>query len=193
MSAALIAGAISGLVGLTVFLTIHHFLIQPIWFIFPIGAVLAGIGGLAVGWAYESLRPRLPASPWTIPALVGLILLILLPALIMAQIREPIFRIGPDGAALAVSKGRAVYIIVLDLLVTSAVVGGFAGWLIGGTAQSAYRTALAGFVFALGPGHNIPFFSFRLGGVGKAWLLLGAIILKSAVTLVLVERELRVK
>ena len=83
MPATLIAGAVSGMVGLIVFLTIHHFLIQPIWFILPIGAVLAGLGWLAVGWAYELLRPQLPGGLWTIPALVGLILFILLPALIM--------------------------------------------------------------------------------------------------------------
>ena len=49
MKAALIAGVISGMAGLLVFLTIHHFWIKPIWFIAPIGLMIAGLGGLAVG------------------------------------------------------------------------------------------------------------------------------------------------
>jgi len=191
MSAALIAGAISGMVGLLVFLTVHQLLIKSIWFILPIGAVLAGVGGLAVGWAYDSLRPNLPSGPWTIPAFIALIVAILLPALTLAQVREPLFRIDPNGAVLAVSTGRAASVFVLELLLTSALAGGLAGWLIGRSPEAAVRTALAGFIFALGPGHNIPFFSFRIGGVGKSWLLLGAIIVSSAITLVGVERLLR--
>jgi len=35
MRESLIAGAISGVAGLLVFLTIHHFWIRPIWFILP--------------------------------------------------------------------------------------------------------------------------------------------------------------
>ena len=191
MTPTMIAGITSGVVGLLVFLIVHHFLIQPIWFIFPIGLLLAAAGGLAVGWAYELLRPNLPDGFWTVPAVVGLILLILAPALIFAQLRAPLFRIDPEGAVLAVSFGRAAGVFILDLLVSASLMGALIGWLVGHSQAAALRTSLAGFIFALGPGHNIPFFSHRLGGVGKSWLLLGAIVLSASITLVLVERFLR--
>ena len=50
MTADLIAGSLSGIAGLLVFLVIHHFWIRPIWFILPVGLMIAGFGGLAAGW-----------------------------------------------------------------------------------------------------------------------------------------------
>jgi hypothetical protein len=71
---------------------------------------------------------------------------------------------------------------VRDLLLPAAVTGGLGGWWIGRKKRAAYATALAGFVFALGPGHNVPF----LGNqpvTGKAILLLLAVILSASVVL----------
>lgn len=48
-----------------VFLVLHHAWIAPIWFVAPMGAVLASLGGAAVGAAYAELRPVLPRRPWT--------------------------------------------------------------------------------------------------------------------------------
>jgi hypothetical protein len=66
LKASLFSGVLSGVVGLLVFLGIHHLWIMPIWFILPLGLVIAAGGGLAVGWAYHELLPGLPGRPWTI-------------------------------------------------------------------------------------------------------------------------------
>jgi membrane associated rhomboid family serine protease len=70
--ASLIAGLLAGITGLLVFLVIHHLWIKPIWFILPLGLVIAAAGGLAAGWAYSELLPGLPRRPWTIFALASL-------------------------------------------------------------------------------------------------------------------------
>ncbi len=184
MNIFMIAGAISGASGLLVFLTIHHFWIKPIWFILPPGLIIAGLGGLAVGWAYQELLPHLPPRPWTALAVVALIAVILLPAIVLAERRGQIFDfdIKPGGAFL-ISTGQAVRIFVLNLALTSIVVGALAGWLIAHTSRAAFATGLAGLIFAIGPGHNIPF----LGGTPAAWkgvALLLAIVIASAIVLV---------
>ena len=56
----LVAGVTAGIVGLLVFLVIHHFWITPIWFILPLGMLIAAIGGVAVGWAYHELHLNHP-------------------------------------------------------------------------------------------------------------------------------------
>lgn len=74
-------------------------------------------------------------------------------------------------------------IFIHDQLLTAVVTGGLAGWLIGHTRRAALATALAGFVFALGPGHNIPFLG-NTPATGKGILLLLAVILSAAIVLV---------
>ncbi|OGO33266.1 MAG: hypothetical protein A2Z16_17650 [Chloroflexi bacterium RBG_16_54_18] len=54
-NAALIAGVSARIAGLLAFLVVHHLWIRPIWFILPVGLVIADGGGLAVGWAYGEL------------------------------------------------------------------------------------------------------------------------------------------
>jgi hypothetical protein len=181
--ASLIAGMLAGTAGLLVFLVLHHFWIKPIWFILPLGLVIAVIGGLAVGWAYGELLPGLPARPWTILAWVALIGLTLLPAIVLAQLRPPVFTGTGEHAALTVSVGRAVFIFVFDLLLMATVIGGLGGWLIGRTRRAAFATALAGFVFALGPGHNVPFLG-NTPATGKGIALLIAIVLAASIVLV---------
>ncbi len=185
----LIAGVLSGMAGLLVFLVIHHFWITPIWFILPLGLLIAALGGLAVGWAYGELLPALPPRPWTSIAVIALIAVILLPSFILAELRGPMFDVTVPAGVLLISTGRATTIFVLELLATSTLVGALAGWLIGHTARAALATALAGFVFALGPGHNIPFLGSTPGSV-KGFLLLLVIVCVSAVVLVEVERRL---
>ncbi len=185
----LIAGVLSGMAGLLVFLVIHHFWITPIWFILPLGLLIAALGGLAVGWAYGELLPALPPRPWISIAVIALIAVILLPSFILAELRGPMFDVTVPAGVLLISTGRATTIFVLELLATSTLVGALAGWLIGHTARAALATALAGFVFALGPGHNIPFLGSTPGSV-KGFLLLLVIVCVSAVVLVEVERRL---
>jgi hypothetical protein len=183
LSIHLIAGVLAGIVGLLVFLVIHHFWITPIWFILPFGLFIAGLGGLAVGWAYHELSPNLPPSPWNAIAFVALIGIILAPSIILAELRQPLFAVSETGAELSVPVWYAVIVFILELLVTAALVGGLAGWLIGRTSRAALATGLAGFIFALGPGHNIPF----LGSTPGTWKGIGillAIILSAAFILV---------
>ena len=182
MSSYLIAGILSGLTGLLVFLIIHHFWIRPIWFITPIGMLIAGIGGLSVGWSYYEIHLALPPRPWTSLALAFLIGVMLLPGIIIAQLRGPLVDFS-SGAIPPGEGGRVAIHFLLELVLTAALVGAAAGWLLGRSPQALIFTSLAGVVFSLGPGHNIPL----LGGTpaaGKGIILLLAIILASAVILV---------
>lgn len=190
MNAVLSAGALSGIAGLLVFLVIHHFWIRPIWFILPVGLLVAAGGGMAVGWAYSELLPGLPPRPWSAVVLIAVIGACLTPAVILAQLRPPMFTAMSENAQLTVSTGRAVAIFVFQLLLTAAGVGALAGWWIGGSGRAALATALAGTVFALGPGHNIPFLG-NTPATGKGIVLLLSVVVVSAVVLVESEFALR--
>lgn len=181
--ASLIAGLLAGIIGLLVFLGLHHLWIMPIWFILPPGLAIATAGGLAIGWAYSELLPRLPRQPWTIFAWSALVGITLIPSIVLAEMEAPLFRLTGENATLTVSIGQAAVIFVGNLLLTATVAGGLAGWLIGRTRRAALATALAGFVFALGPGHNIPFLG-NTPGMGKGILLILAIIWSASVVLV---------
>jgi hypothetical protein len=182
MTRFLIAGAVSGVAGLLAFLIIHHFWIRPIWFILPAGLVIAVLGGLAIGWSYAEIQPGLPPRPWTAPALVALIGLILLPSILLAQLRPPLLDIS-SGAVPPGDIPRLVTHFVLELLVSASLVGGLAGWFLGHSRPAAFATALAGLAFALGPGHNIPFLG-NTPAAGKGVTLLVAISIASAFVLV---------
>ncbi|HLE26734.1 MAG TPA: hypothetical protein VI793_01360 [Anaerolineales bacterium] len=182
MTADLIAGSLSGIAGLLVFLVIHHFWIRPIWFILPVGLMIAGFGGLAAGWSYTEIKTGLPPRPWAALALVAVIGVILAPSILLAQLRQPLINIT-TGIIPPEEAGRVTLHFVLELLITAGVVGGLAGWLLGHTLRAAMATALAGLVFALGPGHNIPFLG-STPAVGKGLVLLLAITLVSALVLV---------
>ncbi len=183
MNTALIAGLLSGIAGLLVFLTIHHFWIRPIWFILPPGLVIAALGGLAVGWAYAEIRDGLPPRPWTSLAVMALVGVTLTPAIILAQLRPPPLDIA-TGQVINGQNGWAVSArVVLELLLTAAAVGGLAGWWLGRTPRAALAMALAGLIFAIGPGHNIPLLG-NTPVVGKGIILLVVIIIVSAIVLV---------
>ena len=182
-SAALIAGVVAGLAGLLVFLVLHALWIVPIWFILPVGMVVAAGGGLAIGWAYAELRQRLPGRPWTPLALVGVIGGILLPAFVLAELQAPVFTVTPAGPVQTVATSLIVARFVGELLATATIVGGLVGARLGRTRRAALATAVAGFVFALGPCHNIPFIG-GTPGVGKELAIITAVTLVSALVLV---------
>ena len=184
MNTTLVAGGLAGVAGLLAFLVIHHVWILPIWFILPIVVVVAAAGGLVAGWAYRELLPHLPARPWTSLVVMVLNWAVLLPAILLAELRRPLFDVSGEEAMLAISVGRAALIFMLELLLTATVSGALAGWLIGRSGRAALATAVAGLVFALGPGHNIPLIG-GTPGVGKEMVLMATIIAVS--TLVLVE------
>jgi hypothetical protein len=181
LGSALIAGVISGIVGLLVFLTIHHFWITPIWFIFPAGLLIAGLSGLAVGCSYAEILPRLLLRPWTFLAVFGLMAAILAPALLLAEILPPTVDIA--GGKLLLSANELIARFVLALLAPATLVGALEGWALARTRRGAVTMALAGLLFALGLGHNVPFLG-HTPAVAKEIALLVAITLASSVTLV---------
>ena len=129
----LIAGVLSGIAGMFAFLVLHQLWIMPIWFILPMGLLFAVLGGLAVGWAYFELAPDLPAGPWTPLAIFGVITAILLPSVVLAELREPMFDINVQPAALSMSAGRAAGLFIGELVLTAGLAGALIGWLIGRT------------------------------------------------------------
>jgi hypothetical protein len=180
-----VAGLLSGGAGLLTFLVMHHFWIMPIWFILPFGLVMAGLGGLAVGWSYGELLPHLPRRPWTSLAVFLLVTAILAPSIVLSVVRPPIFDMATSELLPEMSIPIVARRFITDLLVVSIVVGGLAGWAIGRSRRAVVATALAGFIFALGPGHNIPFFAGApWAAVLKATTLLLAPALVSAIVLV---------
>jgi hypothetical protein len=187
-TASLIAGVLAGIVGLLLFLAIHHFWITPIWFILPPGLVIAGLGGLAVGWSYAEIRVGLPSPPWNVLALAVLVLATLLPAVILAELRPPL--IPPPVNTIPEGQGGRVFAhILLELLITATLVGSLAGWFLGDSWRAALSTGLAGFVFALGPGHNIPLLG-STPAAGRGLVLLVTIVLTAAFVLVTVQGRL---
>ena len=178
----LVPGVASGLAGLLTFLVLHHLWIVPIWFILPIGVVVAALGGVAVHRSYDALRASLPARPWAAPAMFGVVTVILLPSFVLAEMGTPLVDVaeGEIGAS-PLAVGVA---FVLKLFVPTSIAGAVVGWVLGRTSRAAQTTALAGFVFALGPGHNIPFF----GGTALLGTELGLMTWSTiAAAIVLVE------
>jgi hypothetical protein len=187
--AAIAAGAVAGIGGLAVFLVAHHVWIVPIWFIAPVGVVMAGAGGAVVGASYATLRPHLPRRPWAAPTVAGLYAGMLAPAVLIGELRAPIFALDANGGGtLLVPPTEAVVDVLVGLLGTSALVGAIVGALIGRRRRAVGATTLAAIALAIGPGHNIPL----LGGspaVGKELAILGAVVVAASV--VLVEAEAR--
>ncbi len=177
-----LAGVCAGLAGLLTFLLIHHFWIQPIWFIAPVGVVIAGAGGVVVGWSYAEILVSLPPRPWTFLALTAVIAVILAPSIILAQLTPPLidlatFSLPPQAGP------RAALAFIFELIMTAVIIGGAAGWYLGHTRRAMVATAIAGLVYALGPGHNIPFLG-HTPAVGKGLALLLAVTLVAAFVLV---------
>jgi hypothetical protein len=182
MTPYMIAGIISGIVGLLVFLIIHHFWILPIWFIAPAGAVIAGLGGLAVGWSYSEIRTALPDRPWTFLVLTLLIAIILAPSIVLGQLRSPLVQL--PGFTILPGKGQEAAIrFVLELIVTAVAVGAIEGWLLGRSITAMIATALAGLAYAIGPGHNIPLLG-NTASAGKGLILLFIVTIVAAFVLV---------
>lgn len=186
---ALKGGLLAGVAGLTVFLVVHQLWIAPIWFVAPMGVVMAGVGGAAVGASYATLRPHLPGRPWTTPALAAVVAGMLAPAVLIAELRGPVFAMGADGGGtLLVPATDVVLDFLIGLVGSAALSGAIIGGLVGRTRRAAVTTMVAGVALAVGPGHNIPLLG-GTSGVGEELAILGAVLLNSGV--VLVEAEAR--
>jgi hypothetical protein len=167
-------------VGLLVFLTIHHFWIVPIWFILPAGALVACVGGLAVGWSYAEIWHRFLSARWNLLTGFGLMATTLAPAIVLAQILPPV--VDVRAGQLLGTTNELIVRFVFALCVPATLVGALEGWALLRSWRGATAMALAGLLLALGPGHNIPFLG-RTPAVGKEISLLIAVALASSITL----------
>lgn len=178
------AGVLAGIAGLATFLLVHHVWIVPIWFIAPVGALFAAAGGAAVGAAYGELLPHLPRRPWTVIAVIAAAGIVLLPAVLIAEVRGPLVATeGGDTGKLLVSGAEAVADVVLWLLGSATVAGLSLGWLVARTRRAGFMTALAAVALAVGPGHNVP----MLGGtpaVTRELAILAVVVGVASVVLV---------
>jgi hypothetical protein len=188
----LLPGAAAGVAGLTVFLVLHHLWIVPIWFVLPVGLPIAVAGGIAVDRACRILARERSRQPGTIVAVAFLASACLMPALLLAELRPPMFDISaPGGAELLVTPERAVALFVAELLVTATATGAIVGWWFGRTRRAAAAMALAGLALALGPGHNVPF-GGATPAVGLQVAIMAAVLGASALVLV-AARTVRLK
>lgn len=192
-----LAGAIAGEAGLVVFLVAHAVWIVPIWSIATVGVIVAALGGAAAGWALDELRPALPEHPvaaWV--AVVAGAAVVLSPTLLVGALGVVLPVPVVDGAIPPVPPGdlpRIVAQFAVELVVLPMLVGSLLGWVVLRTRRAAVATATAGFVFAVGPGHNNPFF-FRFMGLDGALFgvaLLFAIVATSSAVLVGLDRLFR--
>jgi len=178
------AGVLAGIAGFATFLLIHQLWIVPIWFIAPAGALVAAVGGAAAGAAYAVLLPHLPRRPWTAFAMMVGIGAVLLPAIIIAELRGPIYEMDAGGGGRFLVPGpEALTDVVVGLLASATIAGAGLGWLIGRNRRAVATAALAAFAFAVGPGHNIPL----LGGtpvVAKEIAILAVVVGVASVVLV---------
>lgn len=182
--AMLISGVMSGLISLLVFMVVHAIWITPIWFVLPLGVVLAGGGGMVVSWAYVEIKHRLPPPPWSVLAVAAIVFATLLPAFALAQLHPRFFTLG---GTLLVKVPVLIRHFILDLLLTAFAMGALIGWWLGRTRRAALATGLAGIAFALGPGHNTAFVTIVPGVAGlalKMLTLMGIIIFTAAIVLV---------
>jgi hypothetical protein len=183
------AGILSGVAGLVAFLVVHHLWIKPIWFIALPGLLIAAIGGAAIGWSYFHLREALPARPWTSVGVFALIMGVLAPAIALSFTHGPLFDL--ETATIPAGRGVRVAIhVCLELLLTATIAGGVLGWWLTHSPRAAFTTAIAGLAFAVGPGHNVPFFGTTPAAF-KGFALLAIIAAVSAIALVESEAALR--
>lgn len=185
-------GVLAGLVGFVVFLLLHAVWIRPIWFVAPLGIAIAGIGGVAVGWAFADVKPHLPAGVIGRWVAVGVgAVLVLTPTMILVQLGDPYVPVV-DGVAQveAVDVPSLAVRFVVELIVVTAVTGAGVGWLLTRRRRGALAVSAASVALALGPGHNIPFFQLasHLTATRTALLLLLAAIASASMVLVTVDR-----
>lgn len=186
-----LSGVVAGLVGFIVFLILHALWILPIWFIVPMGLVIAGVGGATVGWAYETVEPHLPAGILARSlAVAGGTILVLAPSTILFQLGGPTVPVV-DGIARtdAIDVPSLAVRFVVGLLVVTGATGAIVGWLLTHRRRGMLAVSAAGVVFALGPGHNLPFFHLAAlpAATRTALLLMLASIASASLVLVTVD------
>lgn len=187
-------GVAAGLTGLVVFLSLHAVWVLPIWFVAPLGVVAATLGGVAVGWAFLQVEPRLSQRlvfRWL--AVAGGAVLVLIPSLLVAWAGDPYFTVF-DGVRRASSDIPGIALrFVVEFLVVTTLSGAALGWVVTRSRRGTVAVATAALAFALGPGHNLPFFHLLAApAVARTGLLLTlATIVAASATFVVVDRVVR--
>ena len=178
------SGIIAGIMGLLIFLIIHYFTITPIWFMLPVGILLAAGGGAVVGWAFAELRSHLFTNAvWSSLTLAGILTLTQVPGFLIGQRFGPVVDVQNETILQGVTS-ELIRRFVFDLLFMAGFVGGLLGWVIGRSRRAALAMAAAGMGFAVGPGHNIPFFvGIGFAAAGKMLVIMAMVILASGFTL----------
>jgi hypothetical protein len=182
VSPSLIAGIVAGVVGLLVFLIVHHIWIKPIWMIFLPGLAVAALGGVAIGWGYAHISEALPARPWRSLAMLGVISALLLPGVLLSLTHGPLF----DLATAKIRPGEGMHVAIrfaLELVAPAMLVGAVLGWQLGGSWKAVLAMVLAALAFAIGPGHNVPMFGTSPSAL-KGFAILGIVLVPVAVVLV---------
>lgn len=155
----LLPGVAAGVTALVVFLLLHAVWIVPIWSVVPLGLVIAGVAGVAVGRAYRHVEPHLPGGllrRWLTVA--GGAALVLVPSLVVAWVGEPYF-VVVDGARVPTGGGSTVAVrFAVEFLLVTTIAGAVLGRAVTRTRRGTLSVAVAAFALALGPGHNLPFF-----------------------------------
>jgi hypothetical protein len=106
---------------------------------------------------------------------------LLTPAILLAQILPPAADVS--GGKILLTTNELILRFVFALLAPATLVGALEGWALAHSWQGAAIMALAGLLFALGLGHNVPFLG-RTPVVDKEVVLLAATTLASSVALV---------
>lgn len=182
----MIAGTLAGVAGFAAFLVVHAIWILPIWFIAPMGLVIAALGGACVGWAYDIHRNHLPRSSWgRIVAVFAAATLVLLPAEPLALTHRNLDMRDTAQTALDTSLLAGAL-----FLVSAALIGAAGGALLGRTVRAAAVTAFAAVAFAIGIGHNAPFIGSGYAAV-KLWTLMLVASFVASTTLVVLEPRLK--
>lgn len=181
----LAAGAVSGVVGVSVFLAVHHLWILPIWSIAPVGVPIAALMGVAVGWAAHEARERLPRRPSFLAlALAALLLALLVPAELLS------FRRGPfDVSDPLVPQG--VLVVAFVELATAIPLGALVGWWLTRSWRGTLAWALAGLATALGVGHNVTLLGATFPAAYKMWAVMATAQLAAAATYVFAAKAPR--
>jgi len=165
-SVALAAGVSAGIAGFAVFLAVHAVWIVPIWFIAPVGVLIAAAGGLCVGWAYDLHRERMaPSIPLRVVIVFAAATLVLLPAEPIALLIAPV-----DVMSRSMDAARGVTAIALFFVIATTV-GAAGGALAGRSRRATGVTALAAFGLAVGIGHNAPLFGYGWPAL-KLWTIM---------------------
>lgn len=181
LARSLLAGAAAGIVGVAVFLTIHHFWILPIWSIAVFGVPFAAATGAAVGWAAHEARAKLPRGRLSLAlSLSALLLVTLVPAQLFATGTGPVIDITDPEPDIP-----AGFVVPAILAMASAIpVGAALGWWLTRSRRGVAAWALAGLATALGVGHNVPFVGGLWPAAAKMWTIMAAAQLAAALVYV---------